>query len=496
MNLVHFTKLNRPMKLKKIPIILISLILLIGCNSKEKIENQTKQTIISGTIKNLNVYPDSKKIFAEVIDFRDRKSVFKDIINKDGSFKIILDLYSAQDIRISPLVNRLILHPEDSIFLQIDFGDIGNVAFSGDRAKTNKDLRQYLWSNAGTVSYYCPDKILPEKYKLYCDRLLKKNINLGADFILDKKPDDEVSIWINDYILINYYKSLFRYPRSYFKRDDEGYNEWLTTTTYFDFVDSIENVFSNYGHTIINSDIYDLLENYGFYMIQKSMRAKSNSRDYTVSQITNTIMENHNNTVFRQMVLGNLHYQFLCSNYVNEFDNSKDFLSSIIQTPFIREPLFYFYDNLKKNMENPEINSNAILSKMGIEGKLILDSIIADNKGKVLFVDLWATWCGPCIRGMNTAKEIMPQYVGKNIEFIFLCVSSKEKNWKATLSKLDIGGKHYFCNNNQSGDIRKALGVEGIPHYLMINKQGQIVESKCLDLKHSLNKIDKLLNEK
>lgn len=72
---------------------------------------------------------------------------------------------------------------------------------------------------------------------------------------------------------------------------------------------------------------------------------------------------------------------------------------------------------------------------MGVNGKNLLDSIIHENKGKVLFVDLWATWCGPCLNGMKTAKEIMPRYKNKEIEFIFLCVNSTEENWKGTLSK-------------------------------------------------------------
>jgi hypothetical protein len=99
---------------------------------------------------------------------------------------------------------------------------------------------------------------------------------------------------------------------------------------------------------------------------------------------------------------------------------------------------------------------------------------------------------------MKASKEIMPQYKNKEIEFIFICVSSTDENWKTNLSRLQIGGKHYFCNQEQSGAIRRGLSVKGIPHYLIIDKEGFIVETDCSGLEHQAtrNRIEKLLTDK
>lgn len=486
------------MKRKFDILIYILIFIFIGCTPKKEKNDSVYRTVICGKIQHLEVYPTTKEIFAEVIDFRDRKTVFKDSIQKDGTFKIIFDLYGVQDIKMRPLLDRLILHPGDSLFILLDFSDLSKVQFSGDRAESNQALRKYLWSNAGTIIFYSRDKIEPEDYKLFCDSIRIEKLKLRQEYIQNEKPPKEIEQWTEDYIKINYFNSLLTYPLNYFSRDTEAYKTYFKTSSYFEFIDSIENNFTDFGNSIINSDIYNLLNNYEHYFIMQLVNNQTKQDSITMLEVSYAMFNIQSMSVFQQMLISNFYYQMLCGNYVTLFDSLKFRLDSAIKVPYINKPLFDYYASVKKNMENPEFASNTIFSKMGIDGKNLLDSIIAENKGKVLFVDLWATWCGPCLEGMKASKEIMPRYKNKDIEFIFLCVNSTEENWKATLSKFKIGGIHYFCNNDQSKDIRRALGVEGIPHYIMINRQGYVVEPDCLGLEHqtTLKKIDQLLKEK
>ena len=105
----------------------------------------------------------------------------------------------------------------------------------------------------------------------------------------------------------------------------------------------------------------------------------------------------------------------------------------------------------------------------------------------------------PCKAEMPNSKELIKKYAGKDIAFVFICLDSNEKNWKLDLSQLQLAGSHYFCNPEQSSGIRKGFGIEGIPFYVLINKQGQITESGNFIRPGSLEtikKIDKLLNAK
>jgi thiol-disulfide isomerase/thioredoxin len=485
------------MKLKSDIFIYLLVIFFVGCTRQKAEQYPTSRTVVCGKIQHLEVYPSTTEIFAEIKDFRDRKTIVKDSIRNDGTFKIIFDLYDRQDIQMRPLLDRLILHPGDSLFILLDFSDIGNVQFSGDRAASNQALRQYFWSNAGNVSFYSSDKLTPEAYRLYCDSIRDDAIKSQHAYLQKVQPPNEVAQWISDYIAINYFKSLLSYPTQYFRGDLDAFNAFIRSSAYFNFADRIDRTFSDFGNTIVNTDIYKLLESYEPYYIQRIWIERNQQAYFTLLDVNKLLLENKDNGVMQQMVLANFHYQLLSSNYVELFDSSEARLNTLIQAPFIRKPLFDYYHSVKKNIEHPEFASNAILSKMGVKGKALLDSIIAENKGKVLFVDLWATWCGPCIKGMEASKEIIPRYENKEIEFIFLCVGSTEKNWETSLSTLKIGGKHYFCNKDQSRDIQNTLGVEGIPHYLIINKQGHIVEPHCHGLENqtTLNKIEALLME-
>jgi len=462
-----------------------------GCQSNKKkdiIDDLPKRTIVSGKIFNLDVYPNTKEIFAEVVDFRDRKTVFKDSINADGTFTIELSLYNAQDIKLSLVLEKLILYPGDSIFINFDFKDLSYARFSGDRSKVNKDLHDFYW-NYSISGFYSKEEMEIPDFKKYCDSIKNDAFNQIDLFIKKANPSIELQKWLKNQINIKYFTAILSYPNRKGLFGDKSYYEWIEMTG---FLENVEHVI-DLTQSVFNSDAYDMVSYYHSVFMDLYVIKENKFDSYSELE---SIISKHTDETFKQFVLGQSFYRSLCANYIMSVDYHKDIFDDEIKNPLIKEALNDYYQNSKQNIENPKIASDAILSKMGVNGKNLLDSIIDENKGKVLFVDLWATWCGPCLNGMKTAKEIMPRYKNKDIEFIFLCVNSTAENWKGTLSKFKIGGKHYYCDNEQSKDIRRALGVEGIPHYMIINKNGHIVQTESPDLKNSQGIIDQLLNEK
>lgn len=472
-------------------ILLLAMTILVGCQSEQEkaiVEDLPIRTIVSGKIANLEVYPNTKEIFAEVVDFRDRKTVFKDSINADGTFLIELSLYNAQDIKLSLVLENLIIYPGDSIFINFDFNDLSYANFAGDRSKENKDLHDYYW-NYPISGFYSREKMEIADYKKYCDSIKNIAFNQIDLFIKKSNPSIELHKWLKNQINIKYFTAILSYPNRKGLLGDKSYYEWIEMTG------SLKNVENSIDLTqsVFNSDAYDMISYY--HSVFRHLYVIKDNKFDSHSELV-SIISKHTDKTFKQLVLGQSFYRSLCANYVSVVDNHKHIFDNHIKIPFIKEPLNDYYQNSKQNIENPQLASDAILTKMGVNGKNLLDSIIHENKGKVLFVDIWATWCRPCLDGMITSKEIMPKYINKDIEFIFLCVNSSEENWRGVLSKYKVGGKHYYCDNEQSKDIRRALGVEGIPHYMIINKDGHIVQTKCPDLKNSQGIIDKLLNEK
>lgn len=124
------------------------------------------------------------------------------------------------------------------------------------------------------------------------------------------------------------------------------------------------------------------------------------------------------------------------------------------------------------------------------------DSIIGPNKGKVIYVDCWATWCRPCIAEMPNSKKLMEGLNDPNLVFAFLCLHSDKKDWKSTIDKLQIGGLQYFLSKKQSQDFSKFYAINGVPSYMLIDKHGNIVDRGThLGATVVKGKIEKLLKQ-
>jgi thiol-disulfide isomerase/thioredoxin len=487
------------MKQLKIAPIFLLIFFLGGCVKKQDKTQNSTLTVITGNVKNLDVYPNTKEFTVELLDFRSKKTTFKDSIKSDGTFKIEFDLYKTQDLKVNPLVGEIIANPGDSIHLEIDFKDIGNIHFLGDNKKSNNDLNKYLNSNYSVFEFSnrATRKMNLVTYKNFCDSVKSIAENKRQEFIKETNPSSSIKTWTKDYINIDYQKSLLNFPHYIAYKSKIKYQDLDIPNDYYNFLENIETKFSD---SIINSNIYGLLSIYTGNFAQSTINDTTLSMDEYITTLMNSLINNHRESYFRQILIGNVFYQNLNRNDLDFFTDNKTILENNVLEPSLKIPLNYYYNKLKKQLDNPEINSNAILTKLkGTAGKSVIDSIWLENQGKVIYIDFWATWCGPCKAEMPNSKKLKKKLEGENIEFVYICLDSKEEQWKLTLSQLQLDGQHYYTDKTQSGSIRNAFGIIGIPHYMLVNKGGHIVESGSYLRPmnpETIDKIEKLLNEK
>jgi len=482
---------------RMIPMILLT-VLLGGCMEKVSNEQNVTRTVITGNVKHREVYPNTNEITVNIIDFRSKKTSFSDSIQANGSFAIEFDLYTTQDIEVNPLVGKIIASPGDSIHIEIDFKDIGNIHFSGDRQKSNTDLNYYLNRNYGYFSFNNrKNKSMDlRSYKSFCDSVKTTTEQNRQEFIREINPTSEIIQWTRDYIDINYQRSLIMFPFMYAYKKRINYQDLNIPGGYYSFIDSIE---QNFSDSMINTNIYELLDAYTALFAQKMPKDTTISRKQYYPKLLKELIAKHEQGYLKQMLIGNLFYKQLNQNNLEFYADNKILLEKNISETAISIPLNNYYNKLVEQLKNPEINSNATLSRLnGSAGKSLIDSIWAKNQGKVIYIDFWATWCGPCKAEMPNSKKLKQKLAQKNVEFVYLCIDSEEEQWRLTLSQLQLDGQHFLCNKEQSISIRQAFDIHGIPYYMLVNKNGHIVEAgNHLRPMHSetIEKIEKLLHE-
>lgn len=106
----------------------------------------------------------------------------------------------------------------------------------------------------------------------------------------------------------------------------------------------------------------------------------------------------------------------------------------------------------------------------------------SDFKGKFVYIDLWATWCGPCKAEIPHMKKIEEDYHGKNIVFVSLSLdkSKDAQKWKDYVTKEQLKGIQLMADKDFGSDVAKNYDVNAIPRFLLFDTKGNIINADAL----------------
>ena len=96
---------------------------------------------------------------------------------------------------------------------------------------------------------------------------------------------------------------------------------------------------------------------------------------------------------------------------------------------------------------------------------------MADLKGKIVVLDFWATWCGPCLAAVPHTNELMKKYADKGVVFIGVCAQNGGEKMAATVKEKGI---LYPVALDAEGFTGKTYMNDSFPDYYVIDRQGHL----------------------
>tara|TARA_R110000868_G_scaffold23051_2_gene93751 strand:+ start:735 stop:1223 length:489 start_codon:yes stop_codon:yes gene_type:complete len=126
--------------------------------------------------------------------------------------------------------------------------------------------------------------------------------------------------------------------------------------------------------------------------------------------------------------------------------------------------------------EEPTQFSEAALKDVfeTLNGDIItFKDILETQNGKTIVIDIWASWCSDCIKGMPKVKALQEAY--KDVAYIFMSLDRTQDAWIRGIKKYDLQGEHYFMPSAKKSAFADFVNISWIPRYMVINKAGEIV---------------------
>ncbi|MGL2986098.1 TlpA family protein disulfide reductase [Flavobacterium sp. RSSA_27] len=113
------------------------------------------------------------------------------------------------------------------------------------------------------------------------------------------------------------------------------------------------------------------------------------------------------------------------------------------------------------------------------EQQVAFKDVLKKHKGKTVVIEIWASWCGDCVKAMPKLKELQANH--PEVDYIFISMDKTADKWKAGIEKHEIKGDHYMANDQMKGIFGKAIDLDWIPRYIILDKKGNIVRYRAIE---------------
>ncbi|MDZ4149180.1 MAG: TlpA disulfide reductase family protein [Flavobacteriaceae bacterium] len=170
------------------------------------------------------------------------------------------------------------------------------------------------------------------------------------------------------------------------------------------------------------------------------------------------------------------HLKNIIKNYSSEdysayFDKFKEEIKDSSLIHYIAERYLLDFAVSKKETKN------VLFATWGKE-KLRLDEILSKHKGKLIYVDFWASWCAPCRAAMPNSRALHQKYSDKGIVFLYVSIDKDLQEWMQASKEEGLlldGENNLIALNYPEAELYRNLILSSIPRYLIYDKKGELI---------------------
>lgn len=433
---------------------LFSLICVVACQKNEQF------TLLSGTIQNA----DSTKITLEGINFSKeismKNGIFADTLTLpyEGLYNLILNDENMFFIYLENGFQLNFVTESDDFYPKMNFTGTGSAENNFLVQKRTVEQKTYglLTSRAEAIKVYSVDEnaflAKGDLYKKEMNQRIKDSKIPNSKFLATETKD------IDFYIL----KMNDNFPR---------YHAFFTENPDFKPSANFPKLTADFNmddETLyLNSFSYQTLTSVAF---QEYMYDESDDKSLPIEKGFAKLKTLSSKRIQSDLV------KMMSYEFNGETPNLeavyKEMMAYAVDEQFKKKitEKFEILKNITKGSPSPTFDYENVNG-----GTTSLESL----KGKLVYIDVWATWCGPCIGEIPALKEVEKTYHGKNIEFVSISIDDRKdhEKWKKMVADKELKGIQLFADADWKSDFVKKYAIDGIPRFILLDAEGKIVNA-------------------
>ncbi len=439
----------------KLPsLILLTLFSILNIHGTE-----VPKCVLSGEIKN----PVSDSLFIE----NDNGELVKAIrLDKKKTFRVELKVVEGYyTIGDNSEHTQLFLSPgfDLSIFINTKAFD-ESIVFKGIGAVENNFLAKFYLLNESLENlkfygYYAKLNETPFLKLMDSVRVLEMNLlNSNKEIMLSRFYDIEAMKINYDYRMkLNEYESLHRYLT--------GNNDFKVSPL---FPDPFEGIDLN------NPDWFNIYEYSGLIEAYIWRLADNDYKEKLDTNYHLLFYKNLESKIVSPVLKEQFAYKIGKYSLMNVINMEAVYQKtiSLIQSPEKKNEVIAIYNKinlLQAGYPSPDFKFK---DKSGKAYQL------SDFKDKYIYIDVWATWCGPCLGEIPALKKLTDTLVSKDIVFVSICVFDEKASWEKMVEKKQLKGIQLFAEQGKNSFVDEYM-IQGIPRFILLDKSGRIIDANA-----------------